>query len=169
MRTTATEPRALGIAPGVFLRWMLAVVAAMVVGGFFTGMFVPSRYEARLGQMARETAAARQRFADLLRDPATRIDPLRGSIAAEGRIVWHPQTAGFLLIRRLPPAPSGRAYAAWTISAGRAKLAGLLQVDPAGNVIHPLPPGAVDAVTVTLEPTSAPRTPSGPTVLTSGE
>jgi hypothetical protein len=59
-----------------WLPWALATAAAVVVGAAFTGAFVAIRYEARLGQMAREVSAAREQLRreaaalELLRDPA---------------------------------------------------------------------------------------------------
>src|SRR5205823_2384390 len=98
---------------------------------WFTGAFVAARYEARLGHMARETAALRARLerdlaalneqlaqyrsaADLLRDPATQVVALRGlgpSPEATGRVLWHPAIGGHLFVAGLPPAPPGKAYA----------------------------------------------------------
>src|SRR5256885_12540851 len=107
------------------LSWAVATAAAVVVAAWFTGAFVAARYEARLGQMARETAALRARLerdlaalneqlaqyrsaADLLRDPATQVVALRGlgpSPEATGRVLWHPAIRGHLFVAG--PAPPG--------------------------------------------------------------
>ena|SRR5437879_4975476 len=104
------------------LSWAVATAAAVVVAAWFTGAFVAARYEARLGQMARETAALRARLerdlaalneqlaqyrsaADLLRDPATQVVALRGlgpSPEATGRVLWHPAIGGHLFVACRP-------------------------------------------------------------------
>jgi anti-sigma factor RsiW len=78
-----------------WLPWVAATAAAMVVSAMLTGGFVASRYEARLGQMARETTRVRdevRRHEETLlaagavsprggapRRSATRVVELRGS------------------------------------------------------------------------------------------
>lgn len=175
----------------VWLRWSLAAAAAMLVGGFFTGMFVAARYEARLGLMARETSALRQRLeaeqgglrermaayqnvVQLLRDPATRVVALRGagpSPKASGRLVWHARAGGQLFVNGLPPAPEGKAYELWTITGGQPSPAGVFQVDASGQGSHRLAPvgRAVDVFAVTLEPAAGVRAPTGPIVLASSK
>jgi hypothetical protein len=175
----------------IWLRWGLTAAAAMVVGGFFTGMYVASRYEARLGQMAREMSATRKRLeaeqaglrervtayqsvVQLLRDPATQVVALRGAgpaAKASGRLVWHEQAGGQLFVSDLPPAPEGKAYELWTITGGRPSPAGVFQVDASGQGIHRVPPtrGAVDVFAVTLEPAAGVPAPTGPIVLASAK
>src|SRR5207245_6855318 len=117
----------------------VAAAAAMVVGGFLTGMFVAARYEAELGRVARETSRLREDLArqeaalqarvtayqavvDLLRDPSTRVIALKGagpSPTAEGRVVWHETAGGRVLITQLPPGAAGEAYAVCTRRGGR--------------------------------------------------
>jgi hypothetical protein len=161
----------------------------MIVGGFLVGGFLTMRYEARLGQMARELARVRQErpglagaperreaggddLVGLLRDPATRVIALRGAgggPAAGGRVVWHERSGGHLLVGALPPATPGRVYAVWMIVGTTPRPAGVLEVDASGHGVHRLPPAAapVSAFSVTLEPAPAGAAPSGPTVLVS--
>jgi hypothetical protein len=175
----------------MWVRWGLATAAAMIVGGFFTGMYVAARYEARLGQMAREMSATRQRLeaeqaglrervtayqsvVQLLRDPATQVVALRGAgpaAKASGRLVWHEQAGGQLFVSDLPPAPEGKAYELWTITGGRPSPAGVFQVDASGQGLHRVPPtrGAVDVFAVTLEPAAGVPAPTGPIVLASAK
>jgi Anti-sigma-K factor rskA len=180
----------------VSLRWLwlrsgLVAAAAMVVGGFLTWGFVAARYEGRLGQMVREATATRHRLeaeqaglrervaayqnvVQLLRDPATRVVDLRGagpSPAASGRLVWHEQAGGQLFVSNLPPAPEGKAYELWTITAGRPQAAGLFQVDASGQGSLSLarPQGPVDVFAVTLEPAAGVASPTGPIVLASSK
>jgi len=175
----------------LWLRGAVVAAAAMVVGGFLSGMFVAARYEAELGRVARETSRLREDLArqeaalqarvtayqavvDLLRDPSTRVIALKGagpSPTAEGRIVWHETAGGQVLITKLPPAPAGKAYEMWTIAGGQPTAAGVFQVDASGQAIHRVPPGVgpVDVFAVTLEPESGVPAPTGPIVLASAK
>jgi anti-sigma-K factor RskA len=173
------------------LRWM-AVSAAAVVGiAAFTAGFVASRYEARIGAMARETTriraelhrqeaelrdrlAASQGVIDLLRDPATRVVTLRGSgsaAEASARLVWHEAKGGYLLVANAPAPPADKAYELWTISGGRPSPAGVFTVDASGRAIHPVPPtrAPVDVFAVTVEPAGGVPAPTGPIVLASAK
>ncbi len=173
-----------------WLGWALGA-AAVVATAWFTGAFVAARYEARLGQMARETAALREKLerdvsalndqlavyrsaADLLRDPAARVVALRGAGAsgeATGRIIWHEKAGGHLFVANLPPAPPGKAYELWTIGAAAPRPAGVFRVDAAGRGSHPIAPleggEPVKVFAVTLEPEGGVPAPTGPTVLAS--
>ncbi|HZN53486.1 MAG TPA: hypothetical protein VFD81_22775, partial [Methylomirabilota bacterium] len=60
-RIEATTPAPRKRAQPRRLVWAVATIAAMLAGAAFTGTFVASRYEGRLGQMAREAAALRER------------------------------------------------------------------------------------------------------------
>lgn len=172
-------------APRRWLAWA-AAAAAVIAGSAFTGAFVATRYEARLGQMARETARIRTQITaseallreqlgryrdavELLRDPATRVLELAGA-GPRGRMIWHERRGGYLVAADLPPPPPGTTYALWTVSGTVSRPAGALAVDANGRVSHPVeaaPEGeTVTAFTVTLEPDgSAAATPEGPVVL----
>lgn len=172
-------------------RWTIATVAAMIVGGFFTGMYVAGRYEARLGRLERETyrlredlrgeesalrerAAFYQRVVDLLRDPATRVIALRAPWRGgepQGRVVWHDTAGGYLFVSKLPPAPDGTAYELWTIARGRPRRAGMLHVAASGQAVERVEPtpSRVDAFTVTQEAVGGAQAPTGPAVLISAK
>ena len=134
-------------------------------------MYVATRYEARIGQMVRETITQRERLYDLLRDPATRAIDLRGPgpAQASGRVVWNEAKGGLLVVSGLPPAPAGKAYELWTIIAGTPRPAGLFQVDDRGRATHRVDATAraVDVFAVTLEPEAGVPAPTGPMVLAS--
>lgn len=169
--------------------WAAATAAAAVIAAMLTGGYVASHYEARLGLMARETAAVRQRLqadeaalrqqvalyrgaVELLRDPATRVVELRGtgpSPAASARLVWHDTAGGQLFVTNLPPPPAGKAYELWTLGAGAPRPAGVFRVDASGHTIHRVepPPGPAPKFAVTLEPESGVPAPTGPVVLAS--
>lgn len=173
------------------LVWAVATLAAMVAGAAFTGTFVASRYEGRLGQMAREAAALRARVqqdeaalreqiavyqstVDLLRDPTTRVVTLHGlgpSPEATGRIIWHPVSGGHVFVANLRAAPAGSAYELWTIGDGAPQPAGLFQVDASGRGTHRIAAveggKPVKVFAVTLEPESGVPAPTGPMVLAS--
>ncbi|RPH83007.1 MAG: hypothetical protein EHM88_08005, partial [Candidatus Rokuibacteriota bacterium] len=59
--TTAREDRRPARRAG-WVPWAAATAAVAVISAMLTGGMVASRYEARMGQMARETAAVRQRL-----------------------------------------------------------------------------------------------------------
>ncbi|MEK7385900.1 MAG: anti-sigma factor, partial [candidate division NC10 bacterium] len=174
-----------------WLAWAVGTAVAAIAAAAFTGGVVASRYEARLGLMARETAALRQRLqrdiialegelavyrsaAELLRDPATQVLALRGvgpSPQATGRVVWHAVNGGHMFVANLPPPPPGKAYELWTIGAAAPQPAGVFQVDAQGRGSHRIVP--VDAAkpvrvfAVTLEPAGGVPAPTGPMVLAS--
>ena len=124
-----------------------------------------------MGQMVRETITQRERLYDLLRDPATRAIDLRGldPAQASGRVVWNEAKGGLLLVSGLPPAPAGKAYELWTITAGTPRPAGLFQVDARGRAAHHVAAtgGPVDVFAVTLEPEAGVAAPTGPMMLAS--
>jgi hypothetical protein len=174
-----------------WLRWAVGTAAAVVVGAAFTGAWVATRYEAQLGQMARQASALRERLRrdegalreqvalyqsaiDLLRDPATQVITLGGlgpSPQASGRLIWHERAGGQLFVAKLPPAPPGQVYELWTIAGAAPRPAGVFQVDVAGAAVHrvaPLPEGPpVKVFAVTLEPAGGVEAPTGPMVLAS--
>ena len=196
---TTHEPRAAGEAtrpapraPAPRARWVpcaAATAVAAVVAAMLTFGAVASRYEARLGQMARETAAVRARLqrseaalreevalyrgaVELLRDPATRVLELRGAgprPEASGRLVWHDTAGGHLVVANLPQPPAGQAYELWTLGGPAPRPAGVFQVDASGRAIHRIEPvpGPAPRFAVTLEPEAGVPAPTGPVVLTS--
>jgi anti-sigma-K factor RskA len=187
-RRVADRPDARGRS---WLRWAAATAVAAAAAAMFTGTWVAVRYEARLGQMARETAAVKERIArteavlqeqvafyrgavELLRDPATVIVDLRGqgpAPAASGRMIWNAAGGGHLFVAGLAPAPAGKTYALWTIAGGTPRPAGLFGVDATGRGGHRIAPesavGAVQVFAVTLEPEGGTPAPTGPIVLAS--
>jgi anti-sigma-K factor RskA len=169
--------------------WAAATAAVAAIAAMLTGGLVASRYEARLGQMARETAAVRERLqrheaalreevqtyrtaVELLRDPATRVIDLHGAGAnpgARGRLLWHAKAGGQLFVANLPPAPAGQAYELWTLGGPAPRAAGVFQVDASGAATHRVAPAGapVAAFAVTLEPEAGVSAPTGPGVLAS--
>ncbi|HMH51349.1 MAG TPA: anti-sigma factor [Candidatus Acidoferrum sp.] len=174
-----------------WLRWAAVSAAAVVGVSAFAAGFVASRYEARIGAMARETARVRaelhrqeaelrdrlavaQGVNDLLSDPAARVVALRGSGPGDeawGRLVWDDAKGGYLVVANVPAAPAGKVYELWTISGGQPRPAGLFTVDASGRATHPVAPtrSPVDVFAVTLEPAGGVPAPTGPIVLASAK
>jgi hypothetical protein len=186
-RLDRTAPRPLPQARR-WLPWAGGVAAAMVAGAALSAGFVAAHYETKLGVMAREMAAMRERVAfqerslrdqlrvyagivDLLREPGTRVVAMQGAgphPAAIGRMIWNETSGGHVFVANLPPAPAGKAYELWTIAGGTPRPAGLFATDASGKGAHAVAPaGRVDVFAVTLEPAAGVPTPTGPIVLAS--
>lgn len=172
-----------------WLPWAIGLAATAVAAGALSAAYVAARYEARLGQMARETAAAKEQLArseaalreeldsyraalELLRDPATRVVELRGQAAAPealGRLLWTDGTGGLLLAAKLPPVPPGKAYALWTLAGDGPRSAGIFVPDAGGRATVKIAAQATGApvrvLSVTLEPESGVPAPTGAIVL----
>jgi len=183
--------RARGADRRSWLTWAAATAVVAAAAAGFTGTWVAVRYEARLGQMARETAAVKERLArneaslreqaalyrgavELLRDPATRVVDLRAqgpAPAASGRMIWNDVGGGHLFVAGLAPTPPGKTYALWTIVGGTPRPAGLFDVDAAGRGTLRIAPASTGAAArvfvVTVEPEGGVPAPTGPIVLAS--
>jgi anti-sigma-K factor RskA len=172
-------------------RWLgaTAIVAGLLAA--FTATVVAGRYEARLGLVARETAAIRAQLrsdqaalaaelatyrevVDLLRDPSTRVVTLSAqgpAPEAMARVVWSETKGGRLFVSKLTPPPSGQVYELWTIGEGPPQAAGLLTLTPEGTANHriepPRPGAPVKGFAVSLEPAGGVPAPTGPIVLAS--
>jgi hypothetical protein len=169
--------------------WAAATAAVAAIAALLTGGLVASRYEARMGRMARDMAALRAQWVkdeedlraelsaargglQMLSDPATRVVELRGtgpSPEATGRVVWNDTAGGHLVVARLPPAPTGQAYELWTLGGAAPRPAGVFQVDASGRASHRVEASAGPAAkfAVTLEPEAGVPAPTGPIVLAS--
>jgi anti-sigma-K factor RskA len=170
-----------------WLTWTAATAAVVALAVMFTGGVVASRYEKRLGQMAREMAATREALqknegalreqvaayqgaVELLRDPATRVVDLRGQgVPATARVIWNDKAGGHLVVANLPPAPEGKAYELWALGEGAPKPAGLFQVAADGRAVQRVEPvgGSPKGFAISLEPAGGVPAPTGPIVLAS--
>jgi len=164
-----------------WLSWTLGIVATAIAAGAFSAAYVAARYEARLGQMARETAAAKERVArteaelheelTLLRDPTTRLVELRGQAAAPGavgRVLWADGAGGLLLATQLPPPPPGKVYALWTLAGDAPRAAGVFVPDESGRATLRVAAdggGPVRVLSVTVEPAGGAAAPTGAVAL----
>ena len=82
--------------------------------------------------------------------------PLQG---AHGALLVASNGEAVLVVRRLPPAPPGKAYEVWVLAQGRATQAGFLR----GSMVElsrTVPPGG--RVAVTVERAGGSETPTGP-------
>ena len=165
-----------------WLPWTIGIVAAAIAAGAFSAAYVAARYEARLGQMARETSLAKERVArteaalreelDLLRDPTTRLVELRGQAAAPdavARVLLTDKAGGLLLATKLPALPPGKVYALWTLAGDVPRAAGVFVPDDGGRATLKVAPEATSApgrvLSVTLEPEGGAPAPTGAVVL----
>ena len=170
-------------------RWAVVAAAAGIAGAWLAGGYVAARYEARLGQMARETTALRGQLrraettlveqvalyrgaVDLLRDPATRVVELRGqgaASAAAGRVIFHEKSGGHVFVANLPPAPAGKGYELWTLSGPTPQASGVFQTAGDGRGHHAIAPdtGPVKVFAISLEAAGGVPAPTGPMLLVS--
>jgi anti-sigma-K factor RskA len=170
-------------------RWAVLAGAGLIIGAWLSAGYVAARYEARLGQMAREVAAVRTQLrraeaslaarldayrgaVELLGDPGTRVIELRSrtaASAAEGRVIVHDTRGGHVFVTNLPPAPAGKTYALWAGDGATRRAAGIFQTDSAGRGHHAVAPLArpVTVLAITLEPAGGAPAPTGPEVLAS--
>jgi hypothetical protein len=147
------------------------VLAEERVAALASGLYVSSRYEARLERLARDAASSAQ-LAALLREPGTRLVTLQGTgpaPQAHGRVVWHDVAGGQLVVEGLPRVPEGKAYELWTFRSGTPRPAGVFHVDAAGRAVVGVEAagGAVEGFAVTVEPAAGLPAPTGPNVLAS--
>jgi anti-sigma-K factor RskA len=171
-----------------WLTWTAATAAVVALAAMFTSGVVAARYEKRLGQMARDMAATRERLqqeeaalreqvaayrgtVELLRDPATRVVELRGQAqpAATGRLVWNDTAGGHLVVANLPPAPEGKTYELWALGGPTPRPAGLFQVSSGGGAVHRVEAlgSPAKGFAVTLEPAGGVPAPTGAIVMAS--
>ena len=168
-----------------WLTWTAATAAVVALAAMLTAGIVATRYEAQLGQMARDMATTRERLqrdeaalreqvtayrgaVELLRDPATRVIELRGGTPASARLIWNDKAGGHLLVANLPAAPAGKTYELWTLGGPAPRPAGLFQVDASGRVVQRVEPVAgppAKGFAVTLEPAGGSPAPTGPILL----
>jgi anti-sigma-K factor RskA len=187
---SASQPRAGAALSRSTLAWLIATIVTSVAVSALAASFVATRYEARLGVMARQLSAAHDEIRraeaalrtepgderaviELLLDPATRVFTLRApgpSPALSGRIVWRDARGGRLLVAGLPEPPRGHVYAIWIVVSGKARFAGTVAHGPghASQAFTPAPEqGSAGGFLVTLEASGDHAAPTGSVVLVS--
>ncbi len=87
--------------------------------------------------------------------------------AARGHVYVSASRGLFFTAEALPPLPAGRTYQLWTIVAGQPVSHGIFepQGDGRAQVLAQAPPGAVQAIAVTIEPDGGVPAPTGDKVL----
>jgi hypothetical protein len=111
-------------------------------------------------------------FADSLNSPGARVIRLAGQTpapASSAIVLWNTQENRWLIYANLPPAPQGKVYQLWFVTATAKVSAGLLQTDPSGRVLTaidvPQDPNQLAAAAVTLEPEGGSPQPTMPIYL----
>jgi Anti-sigma-K factor rskA len=87
--------------------------------------------------------------------------------AARGHVYVSASRGLFFAAESLPPLPAGRTYQLWTIVAGQPVSHGIFEPEGDGRaqVLAQAPPGAVQAIAVTIEPDGGVPAPTGDKVL----
>jgi anti-sigma-K factor RskA len=136
---------------------VIAVGAAIYAGGIRQQL---GELQARFDQA--QTAAA------VLTAPDLASIDLQGQPTApdaRARALWSRSRGLVFTAANLPPAPAGKAYQVWVVTAQRPISAGLFTTDPAGGVTQyyytPSDIAAPVAVAVTLEPAGGVASPTG--------
>ena len=185
-RTPAPAPVVVA-APASRWPWLLAAAAAFVAVGTSLG-WVSARGEverlrstiAQLQASANEFLNVRAEFDRERTDRARAVAILSaGDVhsaslasvapagAARGHVYVSASRGLFFTAEALPPLPAGRTYQLWTIVAGQPVSHGIFepQGDGRAQVLAQAPPGAVQAIAVTVEPDGGVPAPTGDKVL----
>ena len=174
-------------APASRWPWLLAAASVLLAIGTSMG-WVSARGEiARLQSTIAELRASATEFlnvrAEFYRERSDRERVIAilsagdvhsaslGSVAPAGAARGHVYVSAsrglFFAAEALPPLPAGRTYQLWTIVAGQPVSHGIFE--PAGDgraqVLAQAPPGAVQAIAVTIEPDGGVPAPTGDKVL----
>lgn len=109
----------------------------------------------------------------MLQNPQTHLVSLKGmdmASAASGSIVMTPGEQIVLILQKLPTLPQGQFYQLWAVVNGKKIPSGQFNASSQGTVFTKLstpPSSEVTALVVTVEVSAAPKSPSGPMVMTS--
>jgi len=182
-----TPAPAMTAAPASRWPWVVAAAAACVAVGTSLG-WVSARGEverlrstiAQLQADAAEFLNVRAEFDRERTDRERAVAILRagdvhsaslGAVmpgaAARGHVYVSASRGLFFAAEALPPLPAGRTYQLWTIVAGQPVSHGVFEPlsDGRAQVLAQAPPGAVQAIAVTIEPEGGVPAPTGDKVL----
>lgn len=174
-------------APASRWPWLLAAASVLLAIGTSMG-WVSARGEiARLQSTIAELRASATEFLNVRAEfDRERTDRERviailsagdvhsaslGSVAPAGAARGHVYVSAsrglFFAAEALPPLPAGRTYQLWTIVAGQPVSHGIFEPEGDGRaqVLAQAPPGAVQAIAVTIEPDGGVPAPTGDKVL----
>jgi anti-sigma-K factor RskA len=127
-------------------------------------------------QEVKEAENEKGRFGEMLAilgapDTIVRVSSEGASQPPQGKVFLNPARGVLLLASNLPPAPEGKIYEMWVISAGgKPAPAGLFQTEPNGRAVYlqkgPIDVASTGAVAVTLEAAGgAPQPTSQPIIV----
>ena len=183
------RPASPAMAPAPASRWPWLLAAASVLLAIGTSMgWVSARGEiARLQSTIAELRASATEFLnvraefDRERSDRERVIAILsagdvhsaslGSVAPAGAARGHVYVSAsrglFFAAESLPPLAAGRTYQLWTIVAGQPVSHGIFEPEGDGRaqVLAQAPPGAVQAIAVTIEPAGGVPAPTGDKVL----
>jgi anti-sigma-K factor RskA len=159
-----------GAGPGISSRrpaapvW-LALAAAIIIA--IGAAVYAVRVQRQLGDLQARFDQTQATAAVLSAPDLARIDLQGQSVApdARARALWSRSRGLVFTAANLPPAPAGKAYQVWVVTAQMPISAGLLTTDPMGDgtqyYMTPADIGAPVAVAVTLEPAGGVPAPTG--------
>jgi len=117
----------------------------------------------------REKTAQLEQILSIVEKPETRVAGLEAQSedrSSLGTIFCNPVQNQCLMLGSLPPAPSGKVYQVWFVTAAARVSAGTVPVDPMGRIFAeiPIPESAVNAasVLITTEPETGSQAPTWP-------
>jgi len=177
-----------GIKPRLGRRWPIdirdtftglvaAVALVLAIGSLLWALDLKSQLDAQSSQITTLTERAQnyQRVASVLQAADTQTRLLSGTNSAPeaiGRVYVDPDSGGgMLMVRGLPPLPTGRSYQLWVVGAdGQRESAGVLTwTDRQGNgytlIQCPEKLARWQSFGVTQEPAGGSNGPTGPRVL----
>jgi anti-sigma-K factor RskA len=143
----------------------LSIAAAIVIA--IGAAIYAVRVQRQLGELQARFDQAQTAAAVLTAPDLARID-LQGQPSApdaRARALWSRSRGLVFTAANLPPAPAGKVYQVWVVTAQRPISAGLFTTDPAGGSTQyyytPSDIAAPVAVAVTLEPAGGVAAPTG--------
>ena len=146
--------------------WIWLPVAAAIVIAIGAGIYV-ARLQRQISDLQTRFDQAQAMTAVLAAPDLARID-LQGQATApdaRARALWSRSRGLVFTAANLPPAPAGKAYQVWVVTAQAPISAGLLLLDPGGvgTQFYTTPPDIPPpvAVAVTLEPAGGVPAPTG--------
>ena len=153
-----------GFAPHRNLSWLPLAAAILITVG--AGVYA-ARLQRQVADLQARFDQAQSTTAVLAAPDLARIDLQGQAVApdARARALWSRSRGLVFTAANLPPAPAGKTYQVWVVTAQMPISAGLLTTDPAGGgtQYYMTPPDIAPpvAVAVTLEPSGGVPSPMG--------
>lgn len=155
-----------------WLPWAVAAVLLLAFAYTFVNWRTDRRQVGGLReQLAQQDARAKEleQINTVLHSPQHSVIAMAGLEAApnaSANIYWDHQKNHWVVTADLPPAPAGKVYQLWMVTADAKVSAGLIQPDPSGHsfVVVDLPSnvGQMQAAAITLEPQGGSPQPTMP-------